>query len=161
LPAFFACPDERSGTRGFLFGQAKRDSPKAPTAINKTIYYLKQSNPFTKEQHLYSKQDRNLPNDTTAAQTTIQRSFVPQEDPAIRQDMQGQKPGLYLAIRPKTMQGKTVFIMPQALSSKDCLRWLPCPAMVGARCPFASPDERIGIRGLLFFINCAATQRGK
>jgi hypothetical protein len=71
--------------------------------------------------------------------------------------MQGQKPGLYLAIRPKTMQGKTVFIMPQALSSKDCLRWLSCPAMAGARCPFACPDERIGIRGY-FFLSSTAQQ---
>jgi hypothetical protein len=55
------------------------------------------------------------------------------------------------------MQGKTVFIMPQALSSKDCLRWLPCPAMVGARCPFACLDERIGIRGY-FFLSSTAQQ---
>jgi hypothetical protein len=126
------------------------------TQNKKTIYHLRQSNPYTKEQNFHSNQDRNLPNDTTAAQTTIQRSFVPQEDPAIRRDMQGQKPGLYLAIRPKTMQGKTVFIMPQALSSKDCLRWLPCPALAGARCPFLPAPTSAAEFGGSFLLSITA-----
>jgi hypothetical protein len=69
--------------------------------------------------------------------------------------MQGQKPGLYLAIRPKTMQGKTVFIMPQANSSKDGCAQASLSAMAGARCPFACPDERIGIQGFFFLSSTA------